>query len=402
LAVKQVRQFAKHGEDPLHLSLQVISGAAACAKALGESEINDRDIIDATARVFKLPSSEQFYRYVNGVKEFKEVARKQAFGQEEAIDALSSAMSSHLLRLKPETKPLVILLAGPTGTGKTMIANLLASNLDLPSLTLEGSQYNSESQISRLVGSAPDYRGPDEGKLFLHARDNPNALVFIDELEKMHRAFIPYLMNFYDKGTLEAGSGAVVHRPGITILLGTNAGAEQLRRGMSQREIKDILGRALGRGDGVNLDWFVARLQVIPMLAIDQESFKNAVRKNLDEIGSRFGVITANLRLQEVDDAACEILFDAVQEVCRFESESSFGANIGFDTGRAEKSFNSDSTFKDLRYLAQALDRLVGDSLQELVIEQINSGKHNERSKISGFKLIGDRQSGTIKAKRLD
>lgn len=401
LAVQQVRDSAPPQADPLHLSLQVLSFAATHARTLGESALVRPDLVEATSKIFNVPSPEQMSRYIAGVQSFEQEARLATLGQEQAIGALASAMRQHLLRLRPERSPLVLMLAGPTGTGKTMLGELLAKNLNLPLEMIEGSQYTSYHQISRLVGSPADYRGPDEGKLFKFVNRHPAGIVFIDEFEKMEASFLPYLMNFLDRGTLESGDGKTVHRPGLTIILASNAGAGLLRHDMTTRAIRETISNALSSDPEKRMDWLVARMQVIPVLALDSRSFREAIRKSLHSTRSLKGVWTANLELAEVDDVACELLFKATRDVCLFDPDGVSGAaNFGFHTVSSDSS-STDDRFIDMRHVEKAATQLIGASLDALILEQCRTGRHRDRSKVWRFNLVGDLQKGVIRAELL-
>lgn len=398
LAVQHVRDCAPPQADPLHLSLQVLSFAATHARTLGESTLVRPDLVEATSKIFNVPPPERTARYLEGIHSFEREAARVTLGQQGAIEELATSMRQHIQGLRPERSPQVLMLAGPTGTGKTMLVELLAKNMSLPLLMIEGSQYTSHHQISRLVGSPADYRGPDEGKLYTFADKHPEGIVFLDEFEKMEASFLPYLMNFLDKGLLESGAGKVVHRPVLTILLASNAGAGRLRPGMETRTIKEIIGSALSRDPEKPMDWLVARMQVIPVLALSLPSFKEAIRKSLLNTRSLKGVWVSNLELVGVDDSACELLFQASRDVCRFDPDGSHGfEQFGFHAV-AGAGGSSDDLFIDMRHVERAATRLMGRSLEKLVREQCQAGRHRDRTRVWPFRLVGDAASGTIRA----
>lgn len=408
-AVAGVKRAAPQDADPLHLSLQVLRFAAVNAQTNGANRIIRRDIVEAHSKIFDEPSPTKMFGYIQGIGAFEREARITALGQGRAITEISQLMTQHMARLTSGRSPAVGLLTGPTGTGKTMLARLVAKNVGLPLAELEGSQHTSEHMVSNLIGSPADYRGPDWGRLFKFAYDNPHGMVFMDEFEKFHPTILTFFMNFLDEGKLKSGDGTVISRPGLSFLLASNAGALQLRSGMAEREIKNILGQAFARGPGGSMDfsrapnnpmdYLVARMQVIPVLALEHSAFRAAIHKNLQDIGGWQGVISANLRLQEVDPSACDILFAATETVCRFDQDGTEGqGSFGFNTQADSRGASEDNRYFDLRHLEKTTSRLVGGSLSTLTHEQYQSGRFNDRSRVWPFRLVGDSSTGLIRA----
>src|SRR5262249_39454069 len=163
-------------------------------------------------------------------------------------------------------------------------------------------------------GSPSGYVGPDKGILYVFAEENASAIVFFDEIEKMHPDVYTALMNYFDAGILTAGNGETVRRPGHVIVGAANPGAEGLPRSMREREVKDILAEAFTDRHGNRRPELVRRFEAIPMLALEREHFVALLRASLQTLGKRFGFINANLRLVSVDDSAVDLLHEASRQ----------------------------------------------------------------------------------------
>jgi glycosyltransferase involved in cell wall biosynthesis len=211
------RNRGSPGDDPLNLTLQVLDGAASLVRARDDSTLYEQDIVQAANGIFHKPDGLQMQLKVEAIDSFAERAPMEVLGQEKAIGEIASKMKSHILGLRDPSRPLTILLPGPTGVGKTELMLKFAQACDLPFFMIEGAEFSEENTINRLIGSPSGYVGPDEGILFKHLKDNNVGLVFIDEIEKMHPSVYQALMNFFDKATLTSGKGEIVRRSGFTI-----------------------------------------------------------------------------------------------------------------------------------------------------------------------------------------
>jgi hypothetical protein len=316
-------------------------------------------------------------------------------GQENAIRTIGARMKSHMLGVRDVDRPLALLLPGPTGVGKTELMMKFALAMNLPFFHVEGAQFSESHTVARLIGSPSGYVGPDKGILYVFAEENAAAIVFFDEIEKMHPDVYTALMNYFDAAILTAGNGETVRRPGHVIVGAANAGADRLHRHMSERDVKDVLAEAFTDRHGNKRPELVRRFEAIPMLALEKEHFTEVLRASLQTLGKRFGFINANLRLVSVDDSAVDLLYDASQEVCAY-SEDGF-RRIGFTDGpvgvriRTPVQIAAESQlFFDMRHVSRAFEQLGGESVRHLAEEQYARGWHRRRNQPRRVKLVGD------------
>src|SRR5690606_37666799 len=114
--------------------------------------------------------------------------KRVVFGQDKAIDALSSAIKLARAGLREPEKPIgSYLFTGPTGVGKTEVAKQLADTLGVELLRFDMSEYMERHTVSRLIGAPPGYVGFDQGGLMTDGVDqHPHSVLLLDEIEKAH------------------------------------------------------------------------------------------------------------------------------------------------------------------------------------------------------------------------
>jgi hypothetical protein len=256
--------------------------------------------------------------------------------------------------------------------------------------------------VARLIGSPSGYVGPDKGILYVFSEENASAIVFFDEIEKMHPDVYTALMNYFDAGVLTAGNGETVRRPGHVIVGAANAGAERLHRLMSEREVKDVLAEAFTDRQGNKRPELVRRFEAVPMLALEKEHFVAVLRAGLEALGKRFGFINANLRLVGAEDGAVDLLYEASREVCAFSEDGlkRFGfaptAVSGVRVLTPAQIGEQPELFFDMRHVSRAFEQLGGESVRQFAEEQYARGWHRRRGQPRKVKIVGDPARGRV------
>ncbi len=247
-----------------HHEVKYTRQAIRLAVELADRFINDRhlpdkaiDVIDeAGARQRMLPASKR--KKTIGVKDVEQIVAKIAripemrigssdreklrtlerdlkmvvFGQDPAIDSLSTAIKLSRSGLGHEEKPIgSFLFAGPTGVGKTEVTRQLAKVMGIELIRFDMSEYMERHAVSRLIGAPPGYVGYDQGGLLTDAiNKNPHVVLLLDEIEKAHPDVFNLLLQVMDHGTLTDNNGREADFRNVIIVMTTNAGAEQMSR----------------------------------------------------------------------------------------------------------------------------------------------------------------------------
>ena len=156
--------------------------------------------------------------------------KRVVFGQDEAIDRLSSAIKLSRAGLRDPDKPIgSYLFSGPTGVGKTEVARQLASIMGIPLQRFDMSEYMERHSVSRLIGAPPGYVGYDQGGLLTDAVDqHPHSVLLLDEIEKAHPDLFNILLQVMDNGKLTDHHGKTVDFRNVILIMTTNAGAADM------------------------------------------------------------------------------------------------------------------------------------------------------------------------------
>jgi ATP-dependent Clp protease ATP-binding subunit ClpA len=158
--------------------------------------------------------------------------KRVVFGQNDAIEKLSSAIKLSRAGLRDPDKPIGnYLFTGPTGVGKTEVARQLASIMGIPLQRFDMSEYMERHSVSRLIGAPPGYVGFDQGGLLTDAIDQqPHSVLLLDEIEKAHPDLFNILLQVMDHGKLTDQHGKSVDFRNVILIMTTNAGASDMAR----------------------------------------------------------------------------------------------------------------------------------------------------------------------------
>lgn len=163
------------------------------------------------------------------IKNLKGNLLSKVYGQDFVIEEVVDVLKVALLNIKiNKDKPAGnYLFAGPSGVGKTELAQCLAQSLDVPMLVVNMGEYGLEQDVTKLIGTSPGYVGYNDGGILTNfIMENPYSIVLFDEIEKAHPSADKILLSIMDKGTATDNKGNIVLFKNTIIISTTNLGAD--------------------------------------------------------------------------------------------------------------------------------------------------------------------------------
>ena len=231
-------------------AIDVIDEAGAAQHLLKSAKrrktIGTKEVEAVVAKIARIPPKNVSKDDGAVLKDLEKSLKRVVFGQDQAIEALSSAIKLSRAGLREPEKPIGnYLFAGPTGVGKTEVAKQLADVLGVELLRFDMSEYMEKHAVSRLIGAPPGYVGFDQGGLLTDGVDqHPHCVLLLDEMEKAHPDVYNILLQVMDNGELTDHNGRTVSFRNVVLIMTSNAGASELAKaaigfGRDRREGED-------------------------------------------------------------------------------------------------------------------------------------------------------------------
>ncbi len=194
------------------------------------SVVKITDIEKVISRIARIPAKNSTISEAYELRELSNNLKNVVFGQDDAIEALTTAVKRSRAGLGNPTSPTgSFLFAGPTGVGKTEVAKQLAMIMNIHFERFDMSEYMEKHAVARLIGSPPGYVGFEQGGQLTEAiRKHPYSVLLLDEIEKAHPDIFSILLQVMDHSTLTDNSGRKADFRNVIIIMTTNAGAREL------------------------------------------------------------------------------------------------------------------------------------------------------------------------------
>ena len=232
-------------------------------EAKGErQEVTEADVAFVVSRMSGVPVQRVAQAEGAQLRQMNKVLKQRVIGQDKAIDTIVKAIQRSRMGLRNPNKPIgTFFLLGPTGVGKTHLAQCLAEEMFGSRdaiVRFDMSEYIEKHTVSLLVGAPPGYIAHEEGgKLTEAVRRKPYSIVLFDEIEKAHADIFNILLQVMDEGRLTDRQGRVVDFRNTIIIMTSNVGTRQLNEfgtgigfqadEIDEKQTEHMLTKALNR-----------------------------------------------------------------------------------------------------------------------------------------------------------
>jgi ATP-dependent Clp protease ATP-binding subunit ClpA len=327
-------------------AIDVIDEAGAAQHLVAESKrrktIGAKEIEAVVAKIARIPPKNVSKDDAEVLKDLEKTLKRVVFGQDKAIEALSSAIKLARAGLREPEKPIGnYLFAGPTGVGKTEVAKQLADSLGVEMLRFDMSEYMEKHAVSRLIGAPPGYVGFDQGGLLTDGVDqHPHCVLLLDEIEKAHPDVYNILLQVMDHGKLTDHNGRQVDFRNVILIMTSNAGA------MEQAQSAIGFGRTRREGED---------------MAAIEKMFTPEFRNRLDAVIS-FAPLSKDIILQVVDKFVLQLEAQLMDR------------NVHIELTPAAAEWLADKGYDD-KMGARPLGRVIQEHIKKPLAEELLFGK---------------------------
>jgi ATP-dependent Clp protease ATP-binding subunit ClpA len=180
------------------------------------------------SKMINMPLETVAQKESKNLSDLEKSMKAAVYGQDNAIDVLLDKVFVAQSGMKSPNKPIgSFLFLGPTGTGKTETAKVLAEKMGMQLVRFDMSEYQEKHSVARLIGAPPGYVGYEDnaGQLITKLQETPNCVLLLDEIEKAHPDVSSILLQFMDNGFVTGSNGKQADGRNCILIMTSNLGA---------------------------------------------------------------------------------------------------------------------------------------------------------------------------------
>lgn len=266
------------------------------------TEVDEQAVASVISEWTGIPLGRMVKDEMQTLLQLGDTLKTRVIGQDHALELIAKRVLTSRAQLSDPNRPIaVLMLAGPSGVGKTETAHALAELIygtERNLITINMSEFQEAHTVSTLKGAPPGYVGYGEGGVLTEAvRRRPYSVVLLDEIEKAHRDVHELFFQIFDQGQMEDGAGRLINFKNCIIILTTNVGDEAIMQACApaleqddptklpspeslakgiDRELKQIFPAAL-----------LGRLNVIAYYPLGKQALQAIVKQKLNKVVTR-------------------------------------------------------------------------------------------------------------------
>jgi|TARA_B110000438_G_scaffold67726_1_gene68080 ATP-dependent Clp protease ATP-binding subunit ClpC len=222
-------------EQRLEVELETLEKEVADEQSKDIPVVGEDDIRDVISQWTGVPLSRIAAEESQRLLQMDSFIKEKVIGQDDAVEAVTRAVRRASAGLKDPKRPIgVFMFLGPTGVGKTYLAEMLGEFMFGSKdniVRIDMSEFMEKHTVSRLVGSPPGYVGyEDGGQLTDVVRRKSYCLILLDEIEKAHPDVFNTLLQIFDDGHLSDAKGRKVDFRNTIVIMTSNVGSDLIRK----------------------------------------------------------------------------------------------------------------------------------------------------------------------------